>query len=695
VKLGDKYQARLAFSAASKMNYDRDIKEDALFNYAVVTYELSISPFNEAVRGFSRYISLYPASERLDEAYNYMVLAFMGTRNYRGAFAALERIQRKTPDIEKSYQRVAFFRGMELFNDLAFQEAGNKFDASLKYGQYDASLKALCYYWKGESEYRLENYNEARRYYQDFLRADGASRLREYAVAHYNMGYTEFKQGNYKEALTWFRRFETIGTERNRKVIGDSYNRIGDMYFIDARYNQAIASYDKAIAVGITDVDYAMFQKGISLGVLKNYHEKIKILDRIPREFPKSNYIPDALYETGRSYFILLQRDKAIPFYQRILDEYPNSTYVSQSLVQLGLIHFNQDRLDESLIHYKRAVAQFPGTQEANNALQGIKNVYVEKNEVSEYFTYVESLGRDIDISGNEQDSLSYLAAENLYLQGNCKEAIPAFQSYIDNYESGAYRVNAHFYLAECELKEDNHIEAMMALEFVIARPRNIFTEPALLTSSRINYDYKNYDGALKNFLMLKDFGEGNRNPKEATIGMMRCYYYLEEYGDAIDAAREVLRQEKLSDELVREAGFIIAKSFYAQDRFALALDEFQKVADEVSSQEGAESKYRVAEILFIRKDYENAENTIFEFIDLNTPHEFWMAKSFILLADLYLVKEDDFQAVQTLSSIIDYYENTEDGILDIARRKKAEIMKRQEVQEIRPEEGLEVEMEK
>ena len=119
VKLGDKYQARLAFSAASKMDYDKDIKEDALFNYAVVTYELSISPFNEAVKGFSRYISLYPASDRLDEAYNYMVLAFMGTRNYRGALAGLERIQRKTPDIEKSYQRVAFFRGMELFNDLA------------------------------------------------------------------------------------------------------------------------------------------------------------------------------------------------------------------------------------------------------------------------------------------------------------------------------------------------------------------------------------------------------------------------------------------------------------------------------------------------------------------------------------------------------------------------------------------------
>ena len=105
-------------------------------------------------------------------------------------------------------------------------------------------------------------------------------------------------------------------------------------------------------------------------------------------------------------------------------------------------------------------------------------------------------------------------------------------------------------------------------------------------------------------------------------------------------------------------------------------------MAHEVSSAEGAESKYRVAELLYIRKEYQEAEDVIFEFIDLNTSHEYWMGKSFILLADLYLVREDDFQAVQTLQSIIDYYEKTDDGILDLALRKKAEILRRQEAQQ-------------
>ena len=58
------------------------------------------------------------------------------------------------------------------------------------------------------------------------------------------------------------------------------------------------------------------------------------------------------------------------------------------------------------------------------------------------------------------------------------------------------------------------------------------------------------------------------------------------------------------------------------------------------------------------------------------------MAKSFILLADIYQIKGDEFQAIQTLESIIDYYEETDDGILDQARRKKADLQKQQDAKQ-------------
>jgi len=237
-------------------------------------------------------------------------------------------------------------------------------------------------------------------------------------------------------------------------------------------------------------------------------------------------------------------------------------------------------------------------------------------------------------------------------------------------------------------------LDALNSLIFIIGSPRNVFTEPALLTASRINFDYENYPSALENFLMLEDIAEVKSNITEARIGKMRSYYLLKEYGNTIDAARVVLREEKLSDELAREAHYKIGKSFFEQDRFALSLYEFRVVAREVSSLEGAESKYRVAEIQYIRKEYQQAKDEIFDFIDKNTPHQFWMAKSFILLSDVYMVEEDEFQAIQTLQSILDYYENTNDGILDQARRKKAEIQKMQdEKQGEEVEEEIEIEM--
>ena len=93
----------------------------------------------------------------------------------------------------------------------------------------------------------------------------------------------------------------------------------------------------------------------------------------------------------------------------------------------------------------------------------------------------------------------------------------------------------------------------------------------------------------------------------------------------------------------------------------------------EVNSEQGAEAKYKMAEIDYNREDVDKAEKEIFEFIDMNTPHQYWMGKSFLLLSDIYLTKNDDFQAVQTLESIINYYTDDSDGIkAEAIKRKKA-----------------------
>jgi hypothetical protein len=61
-------------------------------------------------------------------------------------------------------------------------------------------------------------------------------------------------------------------------------------------------------------------------------------------------------------------------------------------------------------------------------------------------------------------------------------------------------------------------------------------------------------------------------------------------------------------------------------------------------------------------------------FIDQKSPHQYWMARVFLLIADISLQKGDRLQARATLQSLNDYYEIDNDGILDEVKAKLATL---------------------
>ena len=93
------------------------------------------------------------------------------------------------------------------------------------------------------------------------------------------------------------------------------------------------------------------------------------------------------------------------------------------------------------------------------------------------------------------------------------------------------------------------------------------------------------------------------------------------------------------------------------------ALTEYCVLAENTSSKEGAEAKFRVADLLFKQNKVDESEKVIFDFVDKGTPHQFWLAKSFILLADIYASRGEYFQAQQYLEGLLENYEEANDGI--------------------------------
>ncbi len=672
ISLDEKMKARSAFRKAANLNHDRGIQEEALLNYAKLSFDLSIS--GETLRAFEEFLEKFPESPHMDEAYDNLVKVFMNTRNYKEALNTMDRIPQKNSDIRAAYQRIAYYRGLELFNNLKYREAIDHFDKSLVYDSFNTKLKALANYWRGEAWYSMKGYDQAIKSYNRFLNSSGAYNLVEYNLAHYNLAYSYFKKRRYSEAMSWFRKYINRVDARQTKLLADAYNRVGDCYFINRTYWQAIDYYDKAAGLRTDDSDYAAFQQGFSFGLVQRPNKKIEILNDLIHDFPKSRYADDALYEIARSYIDLNNRNESVRNFKNLIESYPSSSYVRKAYLQLALISYNNEQNTQAMDYYKKVVNSWPDSQEARDAIAGIKNIFMDENRVDEYFTYVKSIGQGGDISVNEQDSLTYMAAESIFMQGDCDRAKQNFSQYINRFPNGYFLLNAHYYKADCHFRAAEYDKALLSYEWILSRGGSDFSELALSRTGAIYYQKQNYRKSLEIYRQLVGKAEVRTNVVDARLGIMRCVYKLQDYPAVVEAANEMLLTEKISAEVVRESTYKLAKAYQATGDKDGALDAFSVLAEDVKNLEGAESKYWKAQILFDKGQVENAEKEVLDFLNKNTTHQYWLAKAYILWADIYLSREDYFQAKATLQILQENYTNNSDDILETVNRKVQEI---------------------
>lgn len=666
MKKGEKQKGLMAFQHASEMKFDPRIRKDALFQYAKATYELDYSPFNESIRALDKYIAEYPDARENDLAYNYLVNVFMTTHNYKDALSSMDRIKVKSPSVKKAYQRVTLYRGLELFRDLNFEEALKLFDSSLENGTYNATFRARAQYWRSEALHRLGREDEAYAGYRKFQTLPGSSKLDEFALSYYNMGYYQFNRQDLTQAAYLFNKFLDNAGDREGQLRGDVYNRLGDCEYANRNFEVAIRNYQRAIDINSPDSDYALYQKAFTQGLMQDHHAKIAGLQSLLSKFPESAWCDDALFETGKAKEKLSDLDGAESGYKELISRYPGSNLVPKALSQLALIAYNQNQYSVSIGYFKEIIERFPDTPEARGALTGIKNNYMENNQVEDYIAYTKKLGTGATPSQNEQDSLTYASAEKLYM-AHASNAAEQLTKYLDSFPEGNFTVNARFYRAELAYNEGNIAVALSDYEAVLAEADNPFTENALGKAAGLAYDSKEFSKALEYFSRIEALAGTPQNVLSATTGILRCQYELGNWAEVVKVGAKIRGNKKISPELDRETSFKSAKAYDQLKDPAKALPLWRKLSADPKSKEGAEAKYNVCKYYYDNNRLKDAENEVMDFIAKNSPQKYWLGKSFILLAHVYEKMNDLFQATNTLKSVIENYENREDGIVDEA----------------------------
>src|SRR5690606_27215629 len=306
-----------------------------------------------------------------------------------------------------AYQKVAFYRGVEVYNEGNYKEAKGLFEKSMKEAK-DATFTARSTFWNAETDYHLSNYNAALIGFKQFQQASESKNTPEHTNLDYNLGYTYFKQKNYTKATEHFNSF--ISNRKDDKLrLNDAYLRLGDGYFVSSDYQKAITAYEKAIAVNEIETDYAAFQKAMSYGYIGQNTTKIQELSSFIERYKTSAVNDDAMYELANSYVKANQTDKAMAMYDRLNSTHKNSMFSSRALVREGLSDSTSNQNDQALGKFKTVAKDYPSSEAAVQAVVTRRLVDIDLRRVDEYAAWVKTLGY-VDVADGDLDTTAYLA---------------------------------------------------------------------------------------------------------------------------------------------------------------------------------------------------------------------------------------------------------------------------------------------
>jgi len=666
-----KPQALNAFKSAAEMDFDVKIQEDAALNYAKLSYDIGNS-FQSVPDILAAFLKKYPSSPNKKEIEGLLISSYITSKNYKEALYLLE--MNKSPENRVAYQKVAFYRGLELFTDGDYQEAQVLFKASLREPK-EQKFTARALFWKGETEFIFDNFQEALLSFKQFESMEAAKATVEFKNINYNIAYCYFKQKEYDQAGNYFQKqIDAVKDERIR--LNDSYLRLGDCRFVTSKYWPAMDAYNKAIDMKGVDADYAAFQKAISYGFVAKNERKIEDFVKFLQIFKTSQYRDDALFELANTYVAESKTDLAIKTYDDLLKEFPSGTYAAKAVLRQGLVYYNGNKDDLALVKFKKVVADYPATPEALEAVATARLIYVDNGRVDEYATWVRTLNF-VEVSDKELDDDTYEAAEKQYLQNNIKLAISSLNGYIAKFPNGIHALKANFYLAQSYYADALEQNAVPKYEYVIAQPKNEFTEQSLARLCEIFLKKNEYTRATSVLERLESEADFPQNKTFAQANLMRAFYETQAYANAVVYAEKVLLNPKTDNKIKSDAQIIIARSAIKANDEAKARIAYANLLQIAKGELAAEALYYDA--YFKNKEAKFAEsNKVVQKLAKDfSGYKYFGAKGLVVMAKNYYGLKDSFQATAILSSVIDnfseYQEVVDEAKVELERIKNEE----------------------
>jgi tetratricopeptide (TPR) repeat protein len=673
LKTGDKKSARNAFSICADMNFNPGQQEASLLLAAKLSYEMGYN--DEALGRIRELIAAFPKSAYNDEAKTLLSELLIKTNNYEEAYKALQDVTSKDTEYWNVYQKVTYGYAMQQLQSGNTVFADSLLSLSLQH-PIDHNYEAAANFWKGDIAYKANRFPDTRNYMQAYISAGNFKQVQRISAdataanAYFDMGYAAMQMQDYKAAGEYFNRAHQSQTA-NQSLTANATVHEADALFMQKDLVRAYNLYDEVIAGGGPDADYARFQKAIILGLTGRNNEKISLLQSLITK--NSTYASDARYEMALVYIEDDKYQAAINTLQPLTGTYDHTDMAPKAWMKIGFAYQQLNNNDKAIEAYRHVVTEYPTSEDRPLALDALKSMYLQNNNPGAYAQLLKE--NNLASSDNSLDSAYYLAAEGQFALGKWESAKQALTQYLKDYPNGVFSNKAHYYKAESHMRLNEFNEAAAEYEEVLKNPWNDFSENSARHAAVLAYQNKRYYPAYGYYNMLRNNAMGQENLQQAYMGLMQTTYYMNQFAAAAKYADTLLTLPGLDENTTNEVLYYKARALQQDNKPDEALPIYRQLENSKTPSVATEARYYIATYYFRQNQLKEAEAVANKTIQ-SGGSDYYVIKSYLLIADIFTIQKDYFNAKATLQSII---KNSKIAELKEEAEKKLEEVKSEE----------------
>ena len=670
--LDNRSYAIAAFGNAARQEFDQTIRNESLFYLGKLNFQEG--RYSATIQALTEYNQSDHASVNRKEVDELISESYLLTEDVNAALEYIESLPEKSDKVKQIYQLVTYRKATSLFNAGRYYDAVQMFRQSLTY-PYDNETELASYYWTGEAYAIGKRWEEARNSYEMVLKKDPSNISETSVKSRYGLGYAFYNAKEYGRALVHFRYYtDRTSRDPDKYFYKDALLRLADCYYATKDYNTAITVYKKAIQEGTQETSYCNYQIGLIYGITRDLSQANSYLNMVAGD-KSSVYYDDALYQKAELYFENGEYNRAIQGFTFLIQEQPESPFIPFALINRAISYGNLQQPDNSIQDYKTVINNYPRHPAANNALLGLQQALTNTNRPDEFGEYLEKY-KLLNPDDQDLSNIEFDAAKNLYFSQKYEDAISALNKYLEDYGQNSFEDEVYYYLGESYYRTKDYDEAIPAYETILNIPNTKWRNRSVRRLALLNDLTGNHKDALKYYSQLKRIATNKREEYDAWEGLMKAYFYNDMYDSTIFYARKILDGGAFTVNTQNLSQLFAGKAFMAKGDTQEAIDYFLATVNTAKDVNGAEAQYLIAKIFHDQEQYESSNEALFDLNENFGIYEEWIGKSFLLIADNYILMDELFQAKATLNSVIE--KSPDENIIENAKMKLQDMAEKE-----------------